>query len=252
MNSNMWTPLVVPENVPSVIKASYELTREALEKLVSEWKGTNVVIPGLNLADGIGHIQGSNFYFASELFNNCRELSGEQDILPLSQEKAEYTLKIIGDSLFRENYQNMGLAVRPGEGYNYVLHKHLVEMVRSESGFQDIDLEIPFVVTGAMKPVKDGKFEYGLKLDPNEFTIIYNAPILGERSGYFNPEDINEETGLPIRLRKKGQRRLQNISTGGVCWLNRSRSLYLYARHGGLALSNVFGRVYFAKNFSKK
>ena len=109
-------------------------------------------------------------------------------------------------------------------------------MIIAKTQYKDsVDLEIPFVVTGLMKPVKDDKFEYGLRLDPIDgLTLMYNVPILAQRANRFDSEDPElQRTGFPGKL-GEGNRTLYTQNKGVYRLIRGDEGLYLDASYGNL------------------
>lgn len=236
-------------NVPYIFQAQYdELGREAVKKILSDYTGTRVALATLNTKEE-GPIRGSNIYFRFALGNAYRELSG-QDVLPINPRESEIALANNTLTDPRETYEDLGLPVYPKEGYSPVLWKHLREIAKAHYT-DSVNLKVPFVVAGLMTPVKDDKFEYGLRLDPIErLTLIYNVPILAQKTNSFSSEDPElQRVGFPSKL-GDGNRNLYT-ENNGVRRLIRGWSLDLDAGGYGLAYSYDTGRVHFvAKNSS--
>jgi|SRR3989344_3398814 len=241
---------LIQVNVPYIFQAQYdEPGREAVKKILSDYKNTNVCLDTLNPNEK-GPINGSNPYFRFALGNAYRELTN-QDVLPINPKESEIALANNTLTNPGRTYEDLGLSVYSKEGYyNPVLWQHLREIAKTQ--YKDsVDLEIPFVVTGLMKPVKDDKFEYGLRLDPIDgLTLMYNVPILAQRANRFDSEDPElQRTGFPGKL-GEGNRTLYTQNKG-VYRLIRGEGLFLDARYENLVSSYDACRVHLvAKNSS--
>lgn len=245
-------PLFRVEVPYNIFQAQYdELGREAVKKISSDYKGTGVILDTLNPKAKEGPINGSNIYFRFALGNAYRELSG-QDVLPINPRESEIALANNTLTDPRETYEDLGLVVYPKKGHNPVSWKNQRKIAQTH--FKDsINLSIPFVATGLMKPVRDDSFEYGLRLDYiPELTLMYNVPILTQswNTNTFSSEDPElQKTGFPSKL-GEGNRTLYTANTG-VLRLYRNWGLVLGAGDRYLAFSRAAGRVHMvAKNSS--
>ena len=242
-------------NVPYIFQAQYdEPGREAVKKILSDYKNTN--IRSFNQFLEKGPIKGSNPYFRFALGNAYRELTN-QDVLPINPKESEIALANNTLTNPGETYEELGLLVYSNKGYNLVLWQHLREIAKTQ--YKDsVDLEIPFVVTGLMKPVKDDKFEDGLRLDTIDgLTLMYNVPILAQRTNIFDSvnkfdsEDPElQRTGFPGKL-GEGNRILFTQNNGVHRLIRGGEGLYLYARYGNLVTMHDDCRIHLvAKNSS--
>ena len=248
---------LIQVNVPYIFQAQYdEPGREAVKKILSDYKNTNVCLDTLNPNEK-GPINGSNPYFRFALGNAYRELTN-QDVLPINPKESEIALANNTLTNPGETYEELGLLVYSNKGYNLVLWQHLREIAKTQ--YKDsVDLEIPFVVTGLMKPVKDDKFEDGLRLDTIDgLTLMYNVPILAQRTNRFDSvnkfdsEDPElQRTGFPGKL-GEGNRILFTQNNGVHRLIRGGEGLYLYARYGNLVTMHDDCRIHLvAKNSSR-
>ncbi|MBS3134337.1 hypothetical protein J4214_03835 [Candidatus Woesearchaeota archaeon] len=247
---------LIQVNVPYIFQAQYdEPGREAVKKILSDYKNTN--IRSFNQFLEKGPIKGSNPYFRFALGNAYRELTN-QDVLPINPKESEIALANNTLTNPGETYEELGLLVYSNKGYNLVLWQHLREIAKTQ--YKDsVDLEIPFVVTGLMKPVKDDKFEDGLRLDTIDgLTLMYNVPILAQRTNRFDSvnkfdsEDPElQRTGFPGKL-GEGNRILFTQNNGVHRLIRGGEGLYLYARYGNLVTMHDDCRIHLvAKNSSR-
>jgi len=238
----------ITKNVDSIAMLTYESpeVREAVKKLLEDYKGTAAVLSTLDSEDKEGPLMGSNIYYRNALVNILREITGE-DILPISPAQSEIALAngTLGQDP-REFYEDLGLAVYPKQGSNPILWRHLRDQIQSD--FKDADLSQSIVIAGLSKIVKDNEYENGLRMDLGELSKIYNALVLNKEGNFGSADPELQKTGFPSKL-GEGSRKLC-AGNSGVCRLNRDGSLYLYAGIGDLANSNNYGRVHVAKNFS--
>ncbi len=89
-------------------------------------------------------------------------------------------------------------------------------------------------------PRVDQNSPYGLAFTLREDAELITAPILNE-SGLFTSADVDEQTGLPRRVGKEGDRRLWTCD--GLSRLYLNRDLGLESGDDNLADSDSVGRV---------
>ena len=244
MKSTQGQPLL-QLNTPYIFQLQYdEAGREAVKKVLQDYKGTRAALDTFNVESN-GPIKGSNVYSRFALGNAYREITKE-DIRPIHARESEIALAnntLIDPS---STYEDLGIVVYPKEGANPGLYKHLREQVKTK--FKDVSLKKPFIITGLANVIRVSDVEYGLGLDLNELTEVYNVPILSKDDGNFSFEDKQlQKTGFPSKL-GKGNRTLYTTKDG-VRGFNRGRYLDLDARGGFLASSGGNGRVHFVKIF---
>src|SRR3989344_6243208 len=235
----------------SIAMLTYESpeVREAVKKLLNDYKGTAAALSTLDSEAKEGPLRGSNIYYRNALVNILREITGE-GILPISPAQSEIALAngTLGQDP-REFYEYLGLVLYQEEGSNPILWKYLREQI--QYNFKGIKLSQPVVIAGLSKIVKDDKYENGLRMDLGELSMIYKVPILNSKTGTFDSADPElQKTGLPGKL-GNGSRTLYTANSG-VCRLGRYRLLYLFAGDDYLASSDDNGRVNVAKNYSKE
>ncbi len=249
---------------PRIIELKFDdpIVKEALFRIIGEYKGT-VIASNIKRLNRIyeGSIKGSDPYTDSALILKYRELSG-RNILPINPEQSEQALAegVLNDPVLtnpEEMYLDIGLfSVFPEKGVNTVTWENIREQAKEY--FRDsVNLELPFIVTGLMKPVKDGKFEKGIRPDYIEgLTRMYNVPILAQGNGYFDADDsqlqINGFPGKLFPTRQKETDRYLATSSNGVLRLYRDTNQYLDAEVGNLVGSIDTGRVQVVENFPRR
>ena len=238
------------EKSPAIFSARYDdrLTRDSLKLLKERYQGTDVIIPELDFKAKQGTVKGCNFFYKAALSNIARELSNE-DIIPMTQLISELFLN--GGKLEDVNntYEVSGFTNYPQRGANPKSWQHFRDQAKAY--FPNIDLDVPFVVEGLMDVVKDDNYECGLRIDFNKdgLTIATKVPVLSKGNGKFSSKDPGLlKTGFPYELDKEGDRH-SYVVDNGCRWFDRDGS-GLIALNFDLAVSNVTGRVHFAKNFS--
>ncbi|MAG47770.1 hypothetical protein CL617_04130 [archaeon] len=242
----------ITKNTESIAQVEYSdpLVRESVKKITEDYSHSkSIALDTLDPNATEGPVRGSNIYFRNKLIEIYRQLSGE-DVLPITQTQSEIALA--NDTLIdpKETYEDTGLAIYPEQGYNEILWKHLRDIASSNEYKDNLDLKLPFIVTGLLNVTKDDSFEYSLRLDPTEHTLIYNVPALAKGDGSFNSNDPSLIIdGFPSFLDSNGDRNLWTESSGALR-LYRGRNSNLNARGGYLDDSDDAGRVHVAKNSS--
>lgn len=245
MKTTLGNPLIKVA-VPYIFQLQYdEAGKEAVKKVLSDYKGTAAALNTFDVNEK-GPVKGSNIYSRFVLGNVYRELTNA-DVRPINPKESEIAL---ADNTLTDpttTYEDLGVIVYPKKGVNEKIWKYLRE--QTKANFQDVDLRRPFITAGLMNPIKNDKYENGLRLDFNELTQVYNVPILKKETGNFDSNDPElQRIGFPGKL-GKGNRTLY-IANTGVRRLYRDRDLYLDASDGDLADSLGTGRAHFVENFS--
>jgi len=110
------------------------------------------------------------------------------------------------------------LALSNGTG-NLYLAENLMKQVKARNPKEKMPVVIPLKSLKLAK-INDNPYEVEFQLKDNA-EVIY-APILNKKSDkfckplYFKSSDINEKTGLPIKLSKEGDRELYTSKEGGL------------------------------------
>ena len=178
-------------------------------------------------------VQGSN-PFAVVLMN---KVLNEEGLKTASQSDLEKAIKLNALSL-NGTYEDTALILRNENNPNSYLAKHLMKQVKERNK----KAKTPIMITlNQLELVNDTASEYGLAFKLKEDAEIIYAPILNDEVGNFSSEDIDEKTGLPIKL-GKGNRTLYTRDSG-LSRLYLSRNLVLFARNDNLAYSYSIGRV---------
>lgn len=213
-----------------------EIGKQSVSKVLLDYKDTLVVSLTDLTEKGKDAVKGTNLYTRFALGKAYSELS-EVNVRPINFRESEMGLKYGVFTEPTEIMENLGLAVFPEKTLLPILWESLRNQVAHH--FKDVDMKEPFVITGLIDLVKDDKFEYCIRLDVNDFTDVYNVPIL-ETSGLFrgdNPGLI--KTGFPNKLitsdlskkedEKDSNKRKLSVNANGVRVIYRSNldnSLY--------------------------
>ena len=239
--------------VPYIFMAEYNddgntIGRKASILLKEKYEGTPAYLNTINQAQE-GSLQGSNYFYKCALANIYSELLGQR-ITPATITEGEIAL--FHNKLGEDPgtfYEDFGFTVFPEQGPNEEYHQSIRGQVKVNFG--NVDLKLPFVITGSCNPVKDDKYANGLRLDLNELTDVYNVLTLKESGLYgFSSRDPGlQRTGFPDRFEENGDRELY-VGDSGVRRLCRGRGSYLDAWDGYLAGSVGAGRVHLVANFS--
>ena len=214
------------------LEYSDELVREAIKKILLDYKGIPaVVLPYLDQEAKSGFVEDSTPYFRFVMGNILRDLSGGR-IAPITTSQSEIALSY---NILEKSYnEDLGLVVFPEESTpsNPFLFEHLKEQAKERI---DLDLNVPFVITGLVNVVKNELFENYLRIDLTELSELYNVSILDKKrgGGYFNPKDPSlKESGFPSVLldSSEGNRELyiSKEDFRGVFRLVRGYDLTLY------------------------
>lgn len=241
---------------PYTLSYDDKITRDALRLAQEEFKGNNYAIPEyaisstVNLDSKKDFVQGSSWYFANILASKISKLTNSK-VRPVNAREIQLFLRhnLIPDA--SSTFDDEGFTVNPRKGAKPKLHNHFTSQLTSEnwrSKFEHVDRSKPYLITGLIDVSLDDNFEYGLKVDFNEFSEVYNHNSL-VKGGNFDSNDpglIND--GLPSRL-GQGIRTLY-IGDGDVCRFIRNRNLDLIAGNDNLASSYDTGRMRLVEIFS--
>src|SRR3989344_4665243 len=225
-------PLIeVPKEYPTIGFLEGDFGKEVLNEYKGRAKDYNKHLDILSYKYNI--VQGSN-PFAVVLMN---KVLNEEGLKTASQSDLEKAIKLNALSL-NGTYEDTALILRNENNPNSYLAKHLMKQVKERNK----KAKTPIMITlNQLELVNDTASEYGLAFKLKEDAEIIYAPILNDEDENFSSEDIDEKTGLPIKL-GKGNRTLYTMQNG----LSRfclSRGLDLGARYVSLAYSNSNGRV---------
>ena len=225
-------PLIeTPKKHPTIGFLEGDFGKSVLEEYKGRSKDYNKHLDILSYKDNI--VQGSN-PFAVVLMN---KVLNEEGLKTASQSDLEKALKLNALNL-NGTYEDTALILRNENNPNSYLAKHLMKQIKERNK----NAKTPIMITlNQLELVNDTASEYGLAFKLKEDAEIIYAPILNDEVGNFSSEDIDEKTGLPIKL-GKGNRTLYTRDSG-LSRLFLNRSLDLYAWDGNLAGSDSDGRV---------
>ena len=225
-------PLIeIPKEYPTIGFLERDFGKSVLEEYKGRSKDYNKHLDILSYKDNI--VQGSN-PFAVVLMN---KVLNEEGLKTASQSDLEKAIKLNALSL-NGTYEDTALILRNENNPNSYLAKHLMKQVKERNK----KAKTPIMITlNQLELVNDTASEYGLAFKLKEDAEIIYAPILNDEVGNFSSEDIDEKTGLPIKL-GKGNRTLYTRDSG-LSRLCLNWDLELYARGDVLADSSSDGRV---------
>jgi len=225
-------PLIeVPKEYPTIGFLEGDFGKEVLNEYKGRAKDYNKHLDILSYKYNI--VQGSN-PFAVVLMN---KVLNEEGLKTASQSDLEKAIKLNALSL-NGTYEDTALILRNENNPNSYLAKHLMKQVKERNK----KAKTPIMITlNQLELVNDTASEYGLAFKLKEDAEIIYAPILNDEVGNFSSEDIDEKTGLPIKL-GKGNRTLYTRDSG-LSRLCLGRNLGLSARDDDLANSDSDGRV---------
>ncbi len=239
------------EKEQSIITLTYDnpLVREGLKVLNERYSNTPLILDTLDFNAKEGVVKGCHFFYKTSLTSILRELSKE-DLTPMTQQISEMFIDRLPE--VNSTYEDSGFTVYPKWGTHSKLWNHLRKQTKTY--FNDIDLEIPFVVEGLVDVIKDNNFDdsYNLRVDFNKdsLTKVTQVPILTKGDGTFDSKDEGlSKNGFPYKLNSNGNRQISTAGSG-VRRLYRIRDLDLNFGNGDLINSSENGRVCVAKNFS--
>ena len=239
------------EKEPSIITLTYDnpLVMEGLKILNEKYSNTPLILDTLDFNAKEGVVKGCHFFYKAALIGILRELSKE-DLTSMTQQISEMFLDRLPE--VNSTYQDSGFTVYPKWGTHSKLWNHLRKQTKTY--FNDIDLEIPFVVEGLVDVIKDNNFDdsYNLRVDFNKdsLTKVTQVPILTKGDGTFDSKDEGlSKNGFPYKLNSNGNRNIYTAEDG-VRRLYRNRNLSLGFGNDDLVNSDENGRVCVAKNFS--
>jgi hypothetical protein len=183
-------------------------------------------------------VSGSN-PFAVVLAN---QILGQEGLRTATQADLEKALKV-GALNLRGFYEDTGLVLRSEEDRDYsrnnALSRELAKQVK-ERGIK-LNQRNPVMIPLIGLEVEKADNDYGLTFILKEDAEIYNVPILNQETGSFSSEDIDEKTGLPVKL-GQGNRTLYTRNSG-LSRLYLGNLLSLTSGSGGLDGSGGGGRV---------
>src|SRR3989338_6859252 len=225
-------PLIeVPKEYPTIGFLERDFGKSVLEEYKGRSKDYNKHLDILSYKDNI--VQGSN-PFAVVLMN---KVLNEEGLKTVSQSDLEKAIKLNALNL-NGTYEDTALILRNENNPNSYLAKDLMKQVKERNK----KAKTPIMITlNQLELVNDTASEYVLAFKLKEDAEIIYAPILNDEVGNFSSEDIDEKTGLPIKL-GKGNRTLYTRDSG-LSRLCLGRNLGLSARDDDLANSDSDGRV---------
>ncbi|MBU2615563.1 MAG: hypothetical protein KKC19_00495 [Nanoarchaeota archaeon] len=140
-------------------------------------------------------VKGSN-PFAVVLAN---QILNEENLRVANQTDLEKAMKL-GVLDLRRTYEDTGLVLRSEEDdsqRNILLSKNMVSQLRERR--TEFSSENPVMIPLTQLTLEKTDSDYGLTFKLKDDAMVYNAPVLA-RDGCFNSKNIDEETGLPIKL----------------------------------------------------
>jgi len=179
----------------------------------------------LHYEDGI--ITGSN-PFAVVLVN---QILKEDKLRTANQSDLE---KILKTNLLNldKTYTDSALILRSSGAPNSYMAKILINQVRKRNPKFKFPIMIPLYGLGLVKDTNSPR--YGLSFSLKDNAEIIYSPILSKADKGFSEDDIDEETGLPLKLsgrlsEDEGEGRILHNGRGGLCSLRFGKFLSLYS-----------------------
>src|SRR3989338_7237392 len=179
-----------------------------------------------------GLVRGSN-PFAVVLANQILRQAG---LRVATQGELELAMKI-GAMNFGGTYEDTGLVLRTEDNPNEYLAKNLMTQIKARNKKQKLPVMIPLA---GLELRTDSNSPHGMTFSLREDSEIIYSPVLN-KPGNFKSEDIDQKTGLPIKL--SGGNRTLYTTNSGLSGLFLVSGLYLVSGSDNLALSFDYGRV---------
>ena len=139
----------------------------------------------------------------------------------------------------KDRYEDSSLVLRTKDNPNQYLAEDLFKQFK-DKGINLKENSAYVLPLHTLKLRKDNNSEHKLSFDITDLTLenYFEAPILMKKDGsYINPSEINENTGLPIRVYENaisGNRQLW-VKDKGLARLYLSSFLDVNSSYGGLA-----------------
>ena len=230
-------PLIeVPSFIPQIgfLEGDFgkDFLKEYKGRVETDYKGNSK----LNVLKYDEVVRGSN-PFAVVLANKILRQEG---LRTTTQADLEKTLKI-GWNL-RGTYEDTGLVLRSENDSDYSRNIPLAKDIGSRLRARGIKFSSknPVMIPLTGLELENADNDYGLVFKLRGDAEIYETPILKD-GGNFSSKNIDEKTGLPIKL-GNGDRTLYTRDSG-LSRLCLYVNLNLYSYDGGLDDSSVDGRV---------
>ena len=222
--------------VPSFLTGDFgeDFIEEYNRRVEKDFKG-NKILSVLNYSNNV--VKGSNVYsivLANRILNEVGLRTATQKDIENIFENEDLTLKRF--------YVDTALCLRDSKEPN----RYLAESLTERLGKRKTPLMIPL---SSLELRKDSDSPYALSF--NLIGDFVYAPILGEETGNFNSDDLNQGTGLPSKLSNEGDRIIYTRNSG-LSRLGLDRDSYLDSDDGHFAYSDDFGRVVVVSDHSVK
>jgi len=238
-------PLIeIPETIPQVGFLEGDFGKAFLEeyngRVRADYNG-NPILKILEYKNEV--VRGSNS-FAVVLANQILKHEGLRTASQADLERIlkETDLNFIGTDI------NTGLVLRSEGKPNSYLAKDLFRQMKEQGIKSKTPVMIPL---NGLELRLDSDSPYGLSFNLTENAErFYTADAILNEGGYFNSEDIAEKSGIPIILRRVGERILSTTNSGlsGFYLCDGSSQS---ACDDSLGTANVRGRVIIVKEAEK-
>lgn len=223
-------PLVeIPRDIPQIGFLGGEEGKEIDASIKGDYRDFKVLQVG-NYSDHI--VKGSNPFYVVAVQSRLSEGVGVA-----TQADLENALRI-GAMDLRGTYEDTGLVLRTEGEPNGYLARNLMEQVKA----RDLKAKMPVMIPlRGLKLEKDADSPQGLSFKLGENAELVYAQILNKGDGSFSSEDIDEKTGLPVKL-GEGNRYFYTRKEG-LSRLCLDGGLYVGSYFDDLAGSYCDGRV---------
>ena len=143
----------------------------------------------------------------------ANQILRQEGLRTATQADLEKAFKI--NALNSIGYEDTGLVLRTEEDRDFPRNTPLAKDIGSQLRTKGIEFssENPVMIPLTGLELANADNGYGLTFKLREDAQIYNAPVLGKKSGDFSSEDIDEITGLPTKL-GEGSRILSTRDSG--------------------------------------
>lgn len=225
--------------IPAFIPSANFLEGEFGKSVLKEYKeraekdyANASALSVLSYKDGV--VKGSN-PFAVVLVN---QIVGQEGLRVATQADLERVLKTNALPL-RGKYEDTALVLRTKDNPNPYLAKDLMSQIKARNPKAKIPIMIPL---SELELVTDTSYYPGLNFKLKDSAQVFHGLSVLNRSGNFSSEDIDVNTGLPMKVGDKGNRYFYTRDSG-LSRLYLDWDLVADSDNGVLAGSGGYGRV---------
>jgi len=217
-----------------------ELGKEADARVKSKYGECSAISNVQGYDKKSGQVKGSTPFYVVGVNQALREF-GIRDLQTATQADLAKASKL-GVLNLRGTYVDTGLVLRTEEDTDYKTNtfvaRYLAEQLRERGA--EFSPENPLVVPLTGLQLEKSDNNYGLAFKLANDAEFYNAPILAQ-DGQFSSEDIDEQTGLPVKA--EGGNRTIYTRNSGLSGLCLDGDLDVGSDDRVLGSSNSYGRV---------